>query len=112
MNHPLSWQTYFCSILKGSGFFKQKIRHAKGWDILKYWDNIFPGQLEVKKKENESPCEPSFLHLSIDVHYRKFTTKLSDKRDAFSFIPYLDSNIVSKIFSQDNNRPDKYGSTC
>ena len=67
------------------------------------YKNIFTDQLELKK-ENENPCETSVLHLSIDVQYRKFTTKFLEKRDVFSFMHYLDSTIPSKIFFQDNSR--------
>ena len=42
------------------------------------------------------------LVLSIEFHDTKFTTELFDKKDAFPFyinsMPYLDSNILSKIF--------------
>ena len=34
------------------------------------------------KKENEDPCK-AFFYLSIEVHDKKFTTELLDKRDAF-----------------------------
>lgn len=54
------------------------------------------------KKENEDSCKASFLDFSIEVHNRKFTTKLLHKRIAFPFYinrrPYLDSNAPSKIF--------------
>ena len=51
------------------------------------------------KKENEDPCK-AFFYLSIEVHDKKFTTELLDKRDAFFHIndmPYLDRNISSKM---------------
>ena len=68
-------------------------------------------------KENEDPCKVSFLNISIEVLYRKFTTELFDKRDAFHFnincIPYLNSNIPSEIFyasifSDNNNNGRRY----
>ena len=66
-----------------------------------YYNEIYPGEMELNK-ENEDPCKASFLNISIEVLYRKFTTELFDKRDAFHFyincIPYLNSNIPSEIF--------------
>ena len=47
-------------------------------------NDIYPDELELKKK-NEDPRKASFFDLSIRVHDRKFTTKLSDKRDFLSY---------------------------
>ena len=56
------------------------------------------------------------MGFSIEVHDRKFKTKLFDKRGAF---PYLDSTIPSKIFHALVGseilpvfRSDKYDNTC
>ena len=62
---------------------------------------IYPEELELKK-ENIGHHEASFLDLSIKIANKKFTTKLFDKRDSFPFyinrMPFLDSNMPSKIF--------------
>ena len=54
------------------------------------------------QKEIEHPCKASFLDLSTEVHDSKFITEPFDKRDVFPFhiifMPYLDTNIPSKIF--------------
>ena len=53
-------------------------------------------------KEVENPCKASSLDHTIEVQDKNFTTELFDKRDALPFyinrMPYLDSNIPSKIF--------------
>ena len=62
---------------------------------------IYPSELELKK-ENIGYTSGSFLDLMITIEDQKFTTKLYDKRDDFPFaivrMPYVDSNIPSKIF--------------
>jgi len=62
---------------------------------------IYPEELELKKK-NVDPHEASFLDLKIKINNRSFSTKLFDKRDSFPFyinrMPFLDSNMPSKIF--------------
>lgn len=70
-------------------------------EFEKSYNDINPDVLKMKK-ENEDPCKSSFMDLSTKVHDRKFTTKLSVKTDAYLFyincMPYLNSNITSKIF--------------
>ena len=65
------------------------------------YNDIYPHNLKLKKK-NEDPCKVSFLELSVEVHDRKYSTKLPDKRVVIpcysNRMPYLDSNIPSKIF--------------
>lgn len=63
------------------------------------YNGIYPDELK-SSKENEGPCGASFLDLSMEVHDRKLTTDLFDKRDFFPFyinpMSYLDSNILSR----------------
>ena len=65
------------------------------------FNDIYLDELELKKEDGES-CNTSFLDLPLEVHDRKFTTDLFDKRNAFPFLisctSYLDSNILSNIF--------------
>ena len=49
-----------------------------------YYKYIYLNELELEK-ENEAPCKTSFLEHSVEVHDRKFTTELFDKKDAFLF---------------------------
>lgn len=57
---------------------------------------IYLVELEFKN-ENECNCRALLLDLSIEVHYRKFTSKLFDKRDALLFYmnhkACLDGNV-------------------
>ena len=66
-----------------------------------YYNEIYPAELELKK-ENIDITEASFLDLLITIENNKFTTKLFDKRNDFSFsivrIPHSISNIPSKMF--------------
>ena len=89
----------FCIIMKGSGFFKQKKRDLKRLEYFQIllglctfsidefennFNDIYSDELELKK-EDEGPCETLFLDLSIEVHDRKLTTDLFDKRNVFPF---------------------------
>ena len=62
---------------------------------------IYPVELELKK-ENIGTTSATFLDLDISIIENKFDVKLYDKRDAFPFsivrMPFLDSNMPSKIF--------------
>ena len=64
------------------------------------YNDIYPDELEIKK-ENKGPCKVSFLDFLIEVHHRKFKTKLFVYRTAFSFyinrMLYIHSNIPFKI---------------
>ena len=64
------------------------------------YKEIYPPELELKK-ENVGYTSGSFLDLMICIENNKFNTNLYDKRDDFPFsvvrMPYLDSNIPSKI---------------
>ena len=70
-------------------------------EFEKNYNLIYPDELELKN-ENKDLCKASFLDLTIDVHDRKFTSNLFDKRYAFPFyisrMPNLDSNMPSKVF--------------
>ena len=71
-------------------------------EFEKNYKEIYPEELALKK-ENLNPYKASFLDVSIQVQSNKtFSIKLFDKRDAFPFyinrMPYIDSNIPSKIF--------------
>ena len=113
-------KTNFCIIMKGSGSFKQKIRDLikpeiffknfrfiddlrifKNNEFENNYDNVYFDELELKN-ENKDPCKVSFLDLSIELHDKKFTADLFDKRDAFPIyinrIPWLDNNIPSQMF--------------
>ena len=63
------------------------------------YNDVHPNQLVIKK-EDEDPCETSFLYLAIEVYDRKLTTKIL--LDTFPFyincIPYLHSKISYKMF--------------
>ena len=66
-----------------------------------HFKEIYPPELELKKEHGNSSA--SFLDLDIEIENNKFTTKLYDKRDAFSFkivrMPDKSSNMPSKIFN-------------
>lgn len=49
------------------------------------YQDIYPDELELKK-ENEYPCTASFVHLSIKVCARQFTTSYLRKGMTFTFI--------------------------
>ena len=106
---------FLCSATKGWNIFKyfrfiDSLCTFSNYEIKNHYNNIYPDELELKK-ENKDPWKASFLDFSVDVRDRKFTTELIDEKDAFPFyinyMPYLDSNIKSKIFYTliDNNRP-------
>ena len=59
----------------------------------------YPDVLELKK-ENEDTCKASFLDFSIEVHERKFTTKLFDKKDVFPF--YINRILIQIQYAISN----------
>ena len=65
------------------------------------YSEIYPPELELGK-ENIGYNQGTFLDLKIEIREEKFVISLYDKRDNFPFsivrMPYLDSNIPSKIF--------------
>ena len=65
------------------------------------YNDTYPDEPKMKK-DDEDPCKAPFLDFSIEVHDRKSITKLFNTRDAFPFyinhMPYLDSDIPSKLF--------------
>ena len=73
-----------------------------GGEFERCYKDIYPPELELKK-ENVGYDNASFLDLDITINEnRTFSLKLYDKRDAFPFsivrLPYLSSNIPSRIF--------------
>jgi len=70
-------------------------------EFEKNFKDIYPEELDLKK-ENANNTEASFLDISITIDNKRFSTKLYDKRDSFPFyinrVPFLESNIPSKIF--------------
>lgn len=55
-----------------------------------------PDKLELK--ENEDLCKGSFLILAIEIHHRKFTTELFDKRSyLMKDIPFHFISVVCRI---------------
>ena len=67
----------------------------------KYYKDIYPTELELKKENNSNSCA-SFLDIYIYIENGEFHTKLFDKRDNFGFdivtISFHCSNISSKMF--------------
>ena len=65
------------------------------------YSEIYPPELELGKK-NVGYNQGTFLDLKIEIREEKFLISLYDKRDNFPFsivrMPYLDSNIPSRIF--------------
>ena len=66
----------------------------------KYYKDIYPKELELKKENTKSNfC--SFLDLSISIQNNTFLTSLYDKRDDYNFkivrLPYRSSNIPKKM---------------
>ena len=63
-------------------------------------NDIYPRELTVLNTNPSEPSSCTYLDLDIVVENGKFTTKLYDKRKAFSFkvvtFPNLKSNIPSK----------------
>ena len=66
----------------------------------KYYKDIYPKELELKK-ENTKSNSCSFLDLSISIQNNTFLTSLYDKRDDYNFkivrLPYRSSNIPKKM---------------
>ena len=103
-DQSLLWQTNFCSIMKSSGFFKQKSGTFEGLIYfqkflgllmifapsaminLKMITTIFILMSCNSRKKMKIFCKASFLDLSIEAHYRKYTTELFNKRDLFTSI--------------------------
>ena len=67
----------------------------------RYFSEIYPTELELKKENNLS-IKASFLDRFIEVSGHKFQTSLYDKRDGFNFdivrMPNKKSNIPMKMF--------------
>ena len=73
-----------------------------GGEFERCYKDIYPPELELKK-ENIGHDNATFLDLDIKINENgTFSLKLYDKRDAFPFsivrLPYLSSNIPSRIF--------------
>ena len=69
-------------------------------EFLKYHNEIYPPELELKLEHHGKSA--TFLDLHIEIINDKFVYKLFDKRDKFPFhivrMPDLSSNIPSSIF--------------
>ena len=67
----------------------------------KYYKDIYPTELELKKENNSNSCA-SFLDLYIYIENGEFHTRLFDKQDNLGFdivrMPFYCSNIPSKMF--------------
>ena len=72
-----------------------------GSTFEKYYKDIYPTELELKKENNSNSCA-SFLDLYIYIENGEFHTRLFDKRDNFGFdivrMPFYCSNVPSKMF--------------
>ena len=72
-----------------------------GEEFSRTYHEIYPPELDLKK-ENCVNTSASFLDLDINIQHREFRLSLYDKRDTFPFdivrMPYLDSNMPSRIF--------------
>ena len=72
-----------------------------GSTFEKYYKDIYPTELELKKENNNNSCA-SFLDLYIYIEIGDFDTRLFDKRDNFGFdivrMPFYCSNVPSKMF--------------
>ena len=67
----------------------------------KYYKDIYPTELELKKENNSNYCA-SFLDLYIYIENGEFHTRLFEKRDNFGLdivrMPFYCSNVSSKMF--------------
>ena len=77
----------------------QTVTHKK--IQFRSFGEVCPPELELRK-DNDINTEWSFLNLGIKVKDNKFSIRFHDKREDFPFhiviMPYLRSNIPSKIF--------------
>ena len=82
-------------------FIDDLIAINDGNEFEKYYSEIYPNELELKK-ENIVNTETTFLELDISISDHSFHTRLYDKRDAFGFhicrLPYKDSNMPNRMF--------------
>ena len=82
-------------------FIDDLIAINDGNEFEKYYSEIYPNELELKK-ENIVNAETTFLELDISISDHSFHTRLYDKRDAFGFhicrLPYKDSNMPYRMF--------------
>ena len=120
---------------------KEWLLQTKNWDLAKAWifsrifkfiddlcmfsndefenycKDIYLDELIIKE-EDEDPCQALLLDLLMEVHDRKFTTELVDKRNALPFIQIACSiwmakyhlkhfmlQSVLKSYVLENNRP-------